>query len=318
VSRIICAIGLPRSPYAKSKRPDFDFRPTPTPTPRTPSRDTAEIRETTCYSMMHNQDEDIAASVLAGFNAASTDAPAGEGSGGAGDSGSEGKRGKGEAPPIDSYPNKRKVVAETGRASDGNNNLPDNSNPKRRRSRKKRFNYPVEPQAIQIVTKSRDYVDHSYRDFSRVPPEESHDGSPKRIEDMTFSEKVHHILSQGDKYGKWIAWLPHGRAFRVDFPVLFERHVCERYFGHKRYSSFLRQLNNHGFKHITKGTDRNSYYHEVRLESDCNSILCCLHDVGWIIVLTLDCSLPMLSDGPHSFPSLVYAPWDASLVQIHA
>jgi hypothetical protein len=26
----------------------------------------------------------------------------------------------------------------------------------------------------------------------------------------------------------------------------------------------LRQLNNHGFKHITKGPDRNAYYHEVR------------------------------------------------------
>lgn len=32
-----------------------------------------------------------------------------------------------------------------------------------------------------------------------------------------------------------------------------------------RFRSFLRQLNNHGFKHLTAGVDRNAYYHEFML-----------------------------------------------------
>jgi hypothetical protein len=46
---------------------------------------------------------------------------------------------------------------------------------------------------------------------------------------------------------------------------MLEKHVSEKYFGHKRFSSFLRQLSNHGYKHITAGKDRNSYYHECML-----------------------------------------------------
>ena len=79
---------------------------------------------------------------------------------------------------------------------------------------------------------------------------------PVAIKDMTFSEKVHSILSNPD-YEPWISWMPHGRAFKVHVPVSFENGVLPTYFGHKRYSSFLRDLNNHGFKHLTKGIDRN-------------------------------------------------------------
>jgi hypothetical protein len=48
-------------------------------------------------------------------------------------------------------------------------------------------------------------------------------------------------------------------------PAAFEKEICETYFGHKRYSSFLRELSNHGFKHISQGSDRNCYYHEFML-----------------------------------------------------
>ena len=81
---------------------------------------------------------------------------------------------------------------------------------------------------------------------------------------MSFPQKVHHILSQNE-FGQWITWMPHGRAFRVIVPVAFEKHISEKYFGHKRYSSFLRQLSNHNFKHISQGVDRNCYYHECML-----------------------------------------------------
>jgi len=67
---------------------------------------------------------------------------------------------------------------------------------------------------------------------------------------MTFSQKVHDILSHVDEFGACISWQPHGRAFQIRIPAEFEKQACPRYFGHKRYSSVLRQLNNHGFKTI--------------------------------------------------------------------
>lgn len=125
--------------------------------------------------------------------------------------------------------------------------------------------FPVKPTVIQIVSKGRGYMNHSYRDFSNVPV--TVDYAPTdNIEDMSFAEKVHHMLSQ-EEHKQTMAWMPHGRAFKVNVPVIFERVVCQKYFGHKRYSSFLRQLNNHGFKHISKGPDRNCYYHECIIKN---------------------------------------------------
>jgi hypothetical protein len=131
----------------------------------------------------------------------------------------------------------------------------------RRRTAKPKIQFPTEPTVVQNVLKRKDVVNHSYKDFSNVPAEPSYE-KPTSIEEMSFSEKVHDILSK-EEYSKYICWAPHGRAFRIVVPKMLESHVCPKYFGHKRYSSFLRQLNNHGFKHITRGVDRNCYYHEV-------------------------------------------------------
>lgn len=126
---------------------------------------------------------------------------------------------------------------------------------------KEEIKFPIEPRIIQIVKKPRTYMNHSYRDFSSVPPALD-DEFPTEISKMTFPQKVHHILSQPE-YSRFISWQPHGRAFRIIIPKMFETKVCSKYMGHTRYSSFLRQLSNHSFKHITQGKDRNCYYHEV-------------------------------------------------------
>jgi hypothetical protein len=134
---------------------------------------------------------------------------------------------------------------------------------KRGRKKKEDHKFPVEPRVIQIIKKPRTYVNHSYRDFSSVPAEMDYE-APTEISKMTFPEKVHHMLNE-DKFAKCITWLPHGRAFIVRVPVGFENEISTLYFGHKRYSSFLRQLNNYSFRHISKGPDRNAYYHEFIL-----------------------------------------------------
>lgn len=124
--------------------------------------------------------------------------------------------------------------------------------------------FPVEPTVIQQIKTPRGTMNHSYRDFSRVPAEADYE-HPTEIDDMSFAQKIHHILSNVD-YAKWISWMPHGRTFRIHVPVMLESQVCPVYFHHRRYSTFLRELNNYGFKHITQGPDRNCYYHEFMLK----------------------------------------------------
>ena len=115
--------------------------------------------------------------------------------------------------------------------------------------------FPTMPVTIQSFKARRGIMNHSYRDFSQVPPDAGYK-APAKIEEMSFAQKVHHILSQPE-HEQFVSWMPHGRAFKVHVPKVFEGSVLPTYFGHRRYSSFLRDLNKYGFKHISKGQDRN-------------------------------------------------------------
>jgi hypothetical protein len=124
------------------------------------------------------------------------------------------------------------------------------------------FAFPVPPRTVQVIKMPKTYVDHSYRDFSSVPPEPGH-REPVDISEMTFSQKLHDMLLQ-DEYSGCLAWLPHGRAFRIISPKMMEQtKLLHFYFGHNRYSGFLIQLKKYGVKGVTKGRDSNCYYHEV-------------------------------------------------------
>jgi HSF-type DNA-binding len=111
--------------------------------------------------------------------------------------------------------------------------------------------YPVEPRIIQVIKNPKTVVDHSYRDFSNVPPpavEETTGAaagggySRLSIDDMSFAQKVYHMLSV-DEYSDWMHWLPHGRAFKIAVPKRLEQsQILKKYFGHNRYSSFLRHV----------------------------------------------------------------------------
>jgi len=100
------------------------------------------------------------------------------------------------------------------------------------------------------------YVDHSLENDDEplvflVPP--------SRV--ATFPVKLHVILSRKD-FSHVICWMPHGRSWRLVDPVEFEMTIIPTYFGHASLSSFMRQANGWGFKRITKGKDKNSYYNE--------------------------------------------------------
>jgi hypothetical protein len=79
-----------------------------------------------------------------------------------------------------------------------------------------------------------------------------------------FPAKMHAILSRSD-LADVVTWLPHGRAWRILKPREFEVRVIPSYFEHNKFSSFIRQANGWGFRRITKGPDRNAYYHELFL-----------------------------------------------------
>jgi len=108
-----------------------------------------------------------------------------------------------------------------------------------------------------------------YRDFSRDSVEWTTIRSVANAQsniakEPTFPAKLHMILSNHD-FQDIIAWLPHGRSWRILQQKAFEERVIPLYFRHGRYSSFTRQVNGWGFRRVTHGSDYNSYYHEMFL-----------------------------------------------------
>lgn len=100
-----------------------------------------------------------------------------------------------------------------------------------------------------------------YKDFSQEsdPDPLTPLTAPGRV--PNFPAKMHAILSRGELQGI-VAWLPHGRSWKVLKPREFEVKVLPKFFEHAKFSSFVRQANGWGFRRILKGPDRNSYYHE--------------------------------------------------------
>ncbi len=73
-----------------------------------------------------------------------------------------------------------------------------------------------------------------------------------------------------------ISWLPHGRSWKIYNRDMFTEIALPRYFGHKNYASFVRIVNAWGFRRVTNGLDRDSYYHEVSKH---------VFSAGWQILL---------------------------------
>jgi len=58
---------------------------------------------------------------------------------------------------------------------------------------------------------------------------------------LPFPVKLHYILSH-PKYQDCVAWLHHGRAWRILKPKAFEKGVIPRFFRSAKYASFMRQV----------------------------------------------------------------------------
>lgn len=82
----------------------------------------------------------------------------------------------------------------------------------------------------------------------------------------TFPEKLMSLLSKSvvdNEIAESICWLDHGKSFVVCNPEKFSKEILPTYFKQAKYSSFTRKLYRWGFRHITKGPDANSFYHEL-------------------------------------------------------
>jgi hypothetical protein len=103
--------------------------------------------------------------------------------------------------------------------------------------------YPTEDSEL------KPYPFFFYRDYSRVPDTDPLIPltPPGRV--PNFCAKMHAILSMPELVDI-VAWMPHGRSWRVLKPREFEIRVIPRFFEHSKFSSFIRQANGWGFRRV--------------------------------------------------------------------
>eukprot|EP00571_Detonula_confervacea_P010291 CAMPEP_0172299608 /NCGR_PEP_ID=MMETSP1058-20130122/1877_1 /TAXON_ID=83371 /ORGANISM="Detonula confervacea, Strain CCMP 353" /LENGTH=506 /DNA_ID=CAMNT_0013009119 /DNA_START=1 /DNA_END=1521 /DNA_ORIENTATION=- len=109
-----------------------------------------------------------------------------------------------------------------------------------------------------------------YQDFANTEPSALNAGSfhervpPQSLQSQKLPSKLAAMLSDPD-HASIITWMPHGRSWKILNRELFSTFALPRYFGHSNHASFVRIVNAWGFRRITKGPDRDSYYHEMFL-----------------------------------------------------
>lgn len=114
---------------------------------------------------------------------------------------------------------------------------------------------------VQRIPWIKGVVNHTYRDYSSVPPPSADyfQHIPCTLDALTFSQKLHLLLDSAKCADDCLAWMPHGRAFCIPKPAVFAQTVCPAFLGADGRSSriFVRQLEQHGFKRLSQGVDRN-------------------------------------------------------------
>jgi len=109
-----------------------------------------------------------------------------------------------------------------------------------------------------------------YRDFASAEPSTINTGTshermpPQSLQSQKLPSKLAAMLSDSDLTSV-ITWMPHGRSWKILNRELFSSFALPRYFGHSNHASFVRIVNAWGFRRISIGVDRDSYFHELFL-----------------------------------------------------
>jgi hypothetical protein len=83
-------------------------------------------------------------------------------------------------------------------------------------------------------------------------------------EKNNFPAKLYRLLEDPASQ-EYIAWLPHGRSWKILKQHEFEENIIPLFFRHAKLSSFMRQVNGWGFRRTTSGPEPNAYHHEMFL-----------------------------------------------------
>lgn len=78
---------------------------------------------------------------------------------------------------------------------------------------------------------------------------------------LNFPARIYQILE--NESPDIIQWNANGLSFRIVDHIRFEAEVIPRYFRHKKISSVQRQLNVYGFRSISRGEHKRSFYHPL-------------------------------------------------------
>ncbi|GKY95470.1 sequence-specific DNA binding [Mayamaea pseudoterrestris] len=118
-------------------------------------------------------------------------------------------------------------------------------------------------QSLHIHKLGAEYVDYANEMEGTLPARTSNRCNSLQA----FPSKLHFMIQEVEKDGSdgVISWLVHGRSFLVSDHQRFVKEILPFWFQMNHYSSFQRQLNMYGFKRITAGNDKGSYYHPLFL-----------------------------------------------------
>lgn len=103
---------------------------------------------------------------------------------------------------------------------------------------------PMQYAPEKLVSSGMRKLDTSMRFLLKLSGQSVEKNRPNDAEldmNLPFPVKLHYILSN-PKYKDCVAWLPHGRAWRILKPKTFEKKVIPKFFRSAKYASFMRQV----------------------------------------------------------------------------
>ena len=68
-------------------------------------------------------------------------------------------------------------------------------------------------------------------------------------------------MLSNNEHSDVVAWLHHGKAFRIYKRTRFVNEVFLKYFNESQFTSFTRKLNRWGFNRVRRGPETGAYYH---------------------------------------------------------
>lgn len=161
---------------------------------------------------------------------------------------------------------------------------------------------------------------YTYRDFASVteepdePEDESENhkrgNSDRSIRIQKFPVKLYAILAR-QEFSDIIAWMPHGRSWKVLKPNAFETLVMPLFFEYSNYHSFNRLVNAWSFRRLSTGPDRGAYYHEVSVMSETT-----VEITGIASVVSQACLVSLTRFSIANFSALLA--WKTSFAKVHA